>query len=101
MRAAFGMTSPESPCRLFVYLARDAPIGAVLRRGPNDWVRLSLWRTDVDAFEHGQWMKGRVYERRSDLSADGAFFVAFVRRSGGPFASGTPLANRDTWVAVS
>jgi hypothetical protein len=86
----------ESPCRLFVYLARDAPLGVVLRRGPSDWVRLSLWHTDVDAFEHGQWMKARVYERRSDLSADGSLFLAFVRRSSGP-ASG----NTDSWVAIS
>jgi hypothetical protein len=85
-----------SPCRLFVYLARDAPLGVVLRRGPSDWVRLSRWRTDDDTFEHGQWMKARVFERRSDLSPDGALFVAFVRGAGGP-----DWEHRDSWVAVS
>lgn len=83
-------------CRLFVYLARDAPVGVVLRRGPSDWVRLSRWNTVDDSFEHGQWMRNRVYERRSDLSPDGSLFVAFVRGSGpdtGP--------ERDSWVAVS
>src|SRR5689334_17277023 len=84
------------PCRLFVYLARDAPIGVVLRRGPSDWVRLSRWRTDTDGFEHGQWMRARVYERRCDLSPDGSLFVAFVR--GQP---DEPAPNRDTWIAVS
>ena len=88
--------SAASPCRLFVYLAREAPVAAVLRRGPSAWARLSLWRTDTDAIEHGQWLKGRVYERRSDLSPDGALFVAFVRQS-----EGRTLPNRDTWVAVS
>jgi hypothetical protein len=86
----------ESPCRLFVYLARNAPIGVVLRRGPSDWVRLSLWHTETDAIEHGQWMHARVYERRCDLSADGSLFVAFVRDSAGP-----NQANADTWVTVS
>src|SRR2546423_531311 len=85
-------------CRLFVYLAREAPIAAVLRRGPTDWCRLSLWRTNLDTFEHGQWLKGRVYERRCDISADGSLFVAFVRQSGGRDRGGK---SADTWVAIS
>lgn len=92
------MTTPEAPCRLFVYLASDAPLGVVLRRGPSDWARLSLWHTDSGMFEHGQWIKGRVYERRSDLSACGVLFAAFVRQSGGrEIAEGMT----DTWIAVS
>jgi hypothetical protein len=86
----------ESPCRLFLYLAQEAPIGVVLRRGPSDWARLSLWYTDSDTFEHGQWIHARVYERRCDLSADGALFAAFVRDSAGP-----NQAHTDTWVTVS
>src|SRR5687767_12303066 len=86
----------NSPCRLFVYLARDAPVGVVLRRGPSDWVRLSLWHTESDMFEHGQWMRARVYERRCDLSADSSLFVAFVRGSAGP-----SQGNADSWVAIS
>jgi hypothetical protein len=87
-----------SPCRLFVYLARDAPLGVVLRRGPSAWVRSSLWHTDTDTFEHGQWMKNRVYERRSDISADGSLFVYFARGS-----RGADLSNKtaDSWVAIS
>ena len=91
-------TSVASPCRLFVYLARDVPQAVVLRRGPSAWARLSCWQTDSDTFEHGQWIKARVYERRSDISADGALFLAFVRQSGraliGP-------SDRDTWLALS
>lgn len=86
----------QSPCRLFVYLARDAPIGVILRRGPSAWARLSLWHTDTDTFEHGQWLRARVFERRSDLSPDGSLFVCFVRKT-----EGRTLPNRDTWVAVS
>lgn len=90
------MERTDHPCRLFVYLARDAPVGVVLRRGPSDWVRLSRWSLADDAFEHGQWMRARVYERRSDLSPDGSLFVAFVR--GTP---DEPGPNRDSWIAVS
>jgi hypothetical protein len=85
------------PCRLSVYLAREAPVGVVLRRGPNDWTRLSLWHVDDDRFEHGQWIKGRVYERRSDIAPDGSLFAAFVRQSGG--RHGTAAA--DSQVAIS
>ena len=83
---------------MFVYLARDAPIGVVLRRGPTNWVRLSLWHTDTDRIEHGQWMKGRVYERRSDVSPDGRLFAAFVRQTGGREREG---GGADTWLALS
>lgn len=86
----------DAPCRLFVFLARQSPVAVVLRRGPSDWVRLTRWDTSTDRLEHGQWMRARVYERRSDISPDGSLFVAFVR--GTP---DEPMPNHDTWVAVS
>lgn len=86
----------SSPPRLFVYLAREAPVAVVLRRGPGAWARLSLWHTDTDTFEHGQWFGGRIYERRSDISPDGSLFAYFARKSGG---SQRPAA--DSWMAVS
>jgi hypothetical protein len=84
----------KADCRLFVYLAREAPIGVVLRRGPSAWTRLSVWHTDADTFAHGQWLGGRVYERRSDVSADGSLFVYFARKS-------TNAYPKDSWVAIS
>jgi hypothetical protein len=84
---------------LFVFLARSAPVAVVLRRGPSDWFRLSVWHTDSDTFEHGQWMKGRVFERRSDISADGSLFAYFARGSGGPRPNNPTAA--DSWVAIS
>jgi len=83
-----------APCRLTVLLARDAPLGVVLRRGPSAWSRLSLWHTDTDRFEHGQWLRGRVYERRCDLSPDGALFAYFVRKT-------KATAPADSWLAIS
>ncbi|MFN8558506.1 MAG: hypothetical protein U0531_14570 [Dehalococcoidia bacterium] len=90
------MAAMVVPCRLTVFLARSAPVAVVLRRGPSDWARLSLWRTDDDRIEHGQWFHGRVYERRCDVSDDGSLFVYFARQS----RAGTPPA-RESWVAVS
>ncbi len=54
--------------RLSVLLARDAPCAVVFRRGPSKQVLLCLWRTDTDEVIEGQWLKGRVYEHRCDLS---------------------------------
>lgn len=68
------------PCRVYVILARSAPIGVILRRGPTRWVQVLKWRTDTDEFEAGQWFRGRIYERRCDLSPDGAFFVYFAAK---------------------
>jgi hypothetical protein len=84
--------------RLHVFLARDAPVGVVLRRGPAAWARLSLWHTDTDLFEHGQWLRGRVFERRCDVSADGSLFVAFIRTNA---ARLRPDQRADTWIAIS
>jgi hypothetical protein len=89
---------PDAPCRLTVFLAREAPIGVVLRRGPSAWARLSLWHTDSDRFEHGQWLKCRVYERRADIAPDGFLFAYFAR--GVPRATGVE-PGADSWIAVS
>jgi hypothetical protein len=66
------------PPRLFVVLAREAPIGVILRRGPAAWYHVILWHTDTDHFERGAWFKGRIYEERCDLSPDGQLFLYFA-----------------------
>ncbi len=53
---------------LYAILARDARTGVVFRRGPSRQVQLIRWDLRDDTFEHGQWFKGRIYERRCDLS---------------------------------
>jgi hypothetical protein len=62
-------------CTLEVLLARDAPKGVILRRGPTKWVQLILLHTDSDTFEEGQWFRGRIYGGHSDLSPDGSLFL--------------------------
>src|SRR6267378_7912415 len=58
------------PARLHVLLAREAKIGLVIRRGPSKSVCTVLWNRERDTFKLGQWMRGRIYERRCDLSPD-------------------------------
>ena len=69
-----------APCRLFGILARAAPVAVLFRRGPSHWVQLIKWNTKTDVFEHGQWFKGRIYERRCDLSPDGSMLIYFASK---------------------
>jgi hypothetical protein len=69
-------------CQISVVLARSAPYGVVLRRGPKDQSRLILWHTDTDQFEDGDVFSGYVSPRLCDLSPDGRRFVYFARPHG-------------------
>jgi hypothetical protein len=82
--------------RLFVILARDAPVGLVLRRGPASWYHLVRWHTADDRFESGAWFHGRLYEERCDLSPDGELFLYFAMQ-GSRFRT----SYKGTWTAVS
>ena len=69
---------PKFPARLHVILARKANIAVVIRRGPSKSVCTLLWDRRNDTFKLGQWLRGRIYERRCDLSPDGRHFIYFA-----------------------
>lgn len=85
------VTRPPST-RLFAILARKAPVAVIFRRGPSKRVKLIKWDTQYDTFEHGQWLKGRIYERRCDLSPSGQKLIYFAANYKPPYFS---------WTAVS
>lgn len=66
------------PARLHVILAREAPKAVVFRRGPTGQVCTLGWDLETDTFTMGQWLKGRIYEYRSDLSPDGELMIYFA-----------------------
>lgn len=66
------------PPRLHVILAREAPKAVVFRRGPSGRVCTVGWDLETDTFTMGQWLKGRIYEYRSDLSPDGSLMIYFA-----------------------
>ncbi len=82
----------RSQVRLYAILARNAPCGVVFRRGPSKQVLLIRWDTSNDTFEAGQWFKGRIYERRCDLSPDGDLLLYFAANWQKPYMS---------WSAIS
>jgi hypothetical protein len=66
------------PARLHVLIARDAPSALVIRRGPAKQVCTFSWDRENDIVTLAQWMHGRVYERRCDLSPDGRHWIYFA-----------------------
>jgi hypothetical protein len=83
------------PARIHVLLASQSPRAVVLRKGPSNAVCSILWDRASDEFTLAQWMRGRIYERRSDLSPDGKYMIYFAR--GGKVNSPT----KGSWTAVS
>lgn len=78
--------------RLYALIARDARKAVVFRRGPSKNVLLLDWDLKTDTLTPGQWFKGRIYERRCDLSPNGDLLVYFAAKHHGPLG---------TWTAVS
>ncbi|HEX6850230.1 MAG TPA: hypothetical protein VF139_02400 [Candidatus Polarisedimenticolaceae bacterium] len=75
------MPTPKPPKpRLSVLFASKAPTALILRRGPTNVVELVSWNTETDTFDRGHWFRGRIYERRCDLSPDGSLFVYFASK---------------------
>ncbi len=78
--------------RVEAIIARNAPVAVIFRRGPSRLVRMLRWNLRNDKIVPGQWIEGRVYVARSDISPDGelvACFVAAYRKKVG------------TWTAIS
>jgi hypothetical protein len=85
----------RKPPRLHVLLARDASDAVVIRRGPAKWSCTIHWDRRTDSFQVGQWLHGRIYERRCDLSPDGKHLIYFALN--GKWESETD----GTWTAIS
>ncbi len=97
-----GLSKPQPPseqgkfpARLHVLLAREAKVGLVIRRGASKSVCTVFWNRERDTFKLGQWMRGRIYERRCDLSPDGRHFIYFAMN--GRWQSET----KGSWTAIS
>lgn len=91
----------KSDVRLHVILARSASFGVVFRRGPSKRVLLIGWSTSDDTFELGQWLKGRIYERRCDLSPSGDLFLYFAANYRRPHRSWTAISRPPFLTALA
>jgi hypothetical protein len=95
------MRKPPSQVRIYAILARRSPVAVIFRRGPSKNVLLIRWDTSRDTFEHGQWLKGRIYERRCDLSPDGDLLLYFAANYKQPYGSWTAISRPPYLTAVA
>jgi hypothetical protein len=71
----------------------------VFRRGPGKNVLALRWNTARDTFEEGQWLRGRIYERRCDLSPSGEYLVYFAAKFRGTYPTYT-VVSRPPWLTA-
>lgn len=85
----------RSPPRLFGIQARDAPVVAVLRRGPSEWWQVGRWDLARLVYEPGAWFHGTLYPQKCDLSPDGRWLLYSAMKQGSTWAAG------DIYEAIS
>lgn len=68
--------------------AQDAPVAAVLRRGPSDWCQLGRWDLAASTFQPGAWLRGTIRPQTCDLSPDGRWFAYTAVKYPGTWAGG-------------
>ena len=83
------MNTPTS-ARIHVLLAQKSPQAIILRRGPSERVATIGWNRANDKFSIGQWLKGRIFSDRCDISPDGRHWIYFAMGS-----------RSQTWTAVA
>ena len=70
----------KSPAHVFALIPAVSDDAVILRRGPTDWVAAYQCNVKTDEIVLSQWLKGRIYEHLSDVSADGRYFVYSARK---------------------
>lgn len=89
------MNDAPFPARLHVLIPRDSKSAIVIRRGPSRQTCVFSWNTKTDEIAVSQWLKGRIYERRADISPDGRYWIYFAMN--GRWKS----VGRGAWTAVA
>jgi hypothetical protein len=95
------MAVKAHPARLYAILARKEPVAVVFRRGPSKQVLLIKWNLNDDTFEYGQWFKGRIYERRCDLSPNGSLLIYFASKQKPPLITWTAISRPPYFTALA
>ncbi|HHG86063.1 MAG TPA: hypothetical protein ENJ82_15045 [Bacteroidetes bacterium] len=85
----------EVPPRLHILSRPGLGHGLIVRRGPGKRVGFFGFDFAKQVVTEGQWLKGRIYERRCDLSEDGKYIIYFA-------ANHKPYnVTGGSWTAVS
>ena len=68
--------------KLHAILPRKGDKAVVFRRGPSSCVAVIGWDLRKDTFMVGQWLRGRIYPFRCDLSPSGEYLLYFAAKYG-------------------
>jgi len=72
------MTAEHFPPRIHILIPRDSDNALVIRRGPSKQTCILNWNRKKNLFAVAQWLKGRIYERRGDISPNGKYWIYFA-----------------------
>ncbi|MCH9655770.1 MAG: hypothetical protein K0U86_13970 [Planctomycetes bacterium] len=72
------MSAATFPARVHILIARNSSDAVVIRRGPARKTCIIGWDRKQNTFTVGQWLKGRIYERRSDIAPPGKHWIYFA-----------------------
>lgn len=67
-----------APARIYGIIAPKAKRVVLFRRGPSQHTLQLVWDLETDKVTPGQWIKGRVFVERSDVSPDGRYLVTAI-----------------------
>lgn len=99
MKPAKKLNEASGATRLWAIIARDARRAVVFRRGPSSQVLVLSWDLETDELTPGQWLKGRIYEDRCDLSPSGDLLVVFAAKYRKPYWAWTAVS-RAPWLTA-
>ena len=88
------MEQEKFPARLHILMARKSDKAIIIRRGPSKYTCVIGWNRNSNIFQVSQWLKGRIYERRSDISPDGKYWIYFAM-------NGQWVRGVGSWTAIA
>lgn len=86
--------------RVFFIKAKNANKAIVFRRGPTNWIQMSVWNLDNDYIELGQWINKKVPMRNCDVSPSGKYLIYLVDNSEHS-KSRTVISKPPYWTALT
>lgn len=86
--------SQNNFAKIFVLVPSNSNQALILRRGPTASVGVYSWDLTNDHVIERQWLKGRIYEYRSDISPDGKYFIYSANKRG----IGYTVISRSPWI---
>ena len=72
----------KTSARIHAILPRKGNKAVVFRRGPASCMAVIGWDLATDTFKVGQWLRGRIYPFRCDLSPKGEYLLYFAAKYG-------------------